>query len=113
MLGFRLRHIGINSADSAEAQKTAAFIADLIHEDAKDGATSIFIGTEFEVLKSKFLGDHGHIAIATNSIDRAIAYFDRKGVKTKPETRSEKNGKLATIYLDITIGGFAVHLIQI
>lgn len=113
MLGFRLRHVGINSDNSTEAQKTAAFVAELFQEDKKDGATSIFIGTEFEVLKSKFLGDHGHIAIGTNSIDRAIAYFDRKGIKTKPETRSEKNGKLATIYLDISIGGFAVHLVQI
>ena len=113
MLGFSLRHVGINSENSTEAQKTAAFVADLFQQEVRDGATSIFVGTDFELLKSKFLGDHGHIAIGTNSIERAVAYFDRKGIKTKPETRSEKNGKLATIYLDISIGGFAVHLIQI
>ena len=113
MLGMRLRHIGINSDNSKVAQKTAAFMADLLQLDTKDGATSIFIGNEFEVLKSKFLGDHGHVAIGTNSVERAVAYFERKGIKTKPETRFEKDGRIATIYLDIDIGGFAVHLVQL
>jgi 2-dehydro-3-deoxyphosphogluconate aldolase/(4S)-4-hydroxy-2-oxoglutarate aldolase len=113
MLGFTLRHIGINSENSNEAQKTAAFVADVLQFEKKEGAASIFIGTEFEVLKSKYLGEHGHIAIATNSVERAIAYFERKGIKTKQETRSEKDGRLSTIYLDVTIGGFAVHLVQV
>jgi 2-dehydro-3-deoxyphosphogluconate aldolase / (4S)-4-hydroxy-2-oxoglutarate aldolase len=113
MLGFKLRHIGINSGTSKEAEQTASVIADMFQLESKDNATSIFVGTEFELLKSKYLGDHGHVAIGTNSIERAVAYFDRKGIKTKPDTRSECEGKLATIYLDITIGGFAVHLVQL
>ena len=113
MLGFKLRHIGINCGNSKEAQATASVIADMFQLEQKDNATSIFVGTEFELLKSKYFGDHGHIAIGTNSIERAIAYFDKKGIKTKPDTRSERDGKLATIYLDITLGGFAVHLVQL
>jgi 2-dehydro-3-deoxyphosphogluconate aldolase / (4S)-4-hydroxy-2-oxoglutarate aldolase len=113
MLGLTLRHIGINSENASEAQKTAALVADVLQLEKKEGATSIFIGTEFEVLKSRYLGQHGHIAIATNSVERAIAYFERKGIKTKPETRSEKDGRVSTIYLEVDIGGFAVHLIQV
>jgi 2-dehydro-3-deoxyphosphogluconate aldolase/(4S)-4-hydroxy-2-oxoglutarate aldolase len=113
MLGFKLRHVGINSDSSKDAQTTASQLAALFQLELMDGTSSIFLGTEFEVLKSKYLGDHGHIAIGTNSIERAIAYFERKGIKTKPDTRSERDGKLATIYLDLNIGGFAVHLIQL
>lgn len=113
MLGLKLQHIGINSPNEGEAKKRATFLADLLQFDTRDTPGSIFIGSEFEILKSKSYAEHGHVAIGTHSIERAIAYLDRKGIRTKPETRSEKNGRLATIYLDIDVGGFAVHLIQL
>ncbi len=72
----------------------------------------MFAGTGFEVMKSKYLGAHGHIAISTNHIQRAIAYLKRQGVNTLPETAKEKDGKLKAIYLDSEISGFAVHLLQ-
>ncbi len=113
MLGFRLQHIGIHGENPQNAQTAAALLADILRFESNDTPGSVFIGGQFEILKSKGLGEHGHIAIGTNSVDRAVDYFLRKGVKTKPETRSEKNGKLATIYLDLDILGFAVHLIQL
>lgn len=113
MLGLRLQHIGINSPDEEEAKNRAMFLADLMQLEVRDTPGSFFLGAEFEVLKSKLYGEHGHFAIATHSIDRAVAYLQRKGIKTKPETRSERDGRIATIYLDIDIGGFAVHLLQL
>ena len=113
MLGFKLQHLGINSADAEAAKKTATFLADILQSETRDTPGSTFIGSDFEILKSNLYAQHGHFAIGTNSIDRAIAYLERKGIKTKPETRSEKDGKLATVYLDVEVGGFAVHLIQI
>jgi 2-dehydro-3-deoxyphosphogluconate aldolase / (4S)-4-hydroxy-2-oxoglutarate aldolase len=112
MLGLRLKHIGINSPNAEVARTTAAFLGDLLQFEQRDTPGSIFLGSEFEILKSPLYGEHGHIAIGTNFIERAIAYLDRKGIRTKPETRFEKDGKFATVYLDVDIGGFAVHLIQ-
>ncbi|HOR42830.1 MAG TPA: keto-hydroxyglutarate-aldolase/keto-deoxy-phosphogluconate aldolase, partial [Atribacterota bacterium] len=66
----------------------------------------------FEIMKKKYLGEHGHIAIATNNINRAIAYLNRKGIATLPETAKESGGKLKAIYLDLNISGFAIHLMQ-
>ena len=78
----------------------------------KDGTSSIFAGTGFEFTKAPGLGSHGHIAISTLNIPRAIAYLKRKGVATKPETAKEKDGKLIAVYLDAEVAGFAIHLLQ-
>ena len=45
-------------------------------------------------MKERYLGEHGHIAIATNSINRAIAYLKRKGISILPDTAKESEGKL-------------------
>lgn len=63
-------------------------------------------------MKKKYLGKHGHIAIATNNIQRAIAYLSRKGINTLKETTKESDGKLKAIYLNLDVSGFAIHLMQ-
>lgn len=113
MLGFDLRHIGINCDHAEAAQKASSVISKLLRVPERDTPGSIFVGTQFELMKTPYLGKHGHIALATNFIDRAIAYLDRNGVRIKPETRSEKDGKLSTVYLDFDLAGFAVHLVQL
>ncbi len=113
MLGFKLQHIGINTPNAEKAGESAALLGDLLQLEKRDTPGSVFLGSEFEILKSKLYAEHGHIAIGTNFIERAIAYFERKGIRTKPETRSEKDGRLATVYLDLEISGFAVHLFQL
>ncbi len=113
MLGFSLRHVGINTPNAEKAKQTAGTLGELLLLEARDTPGSIFLGTEFEILKSKLYAEHGHIAIGTNFIERAIAYFERKGIRLKPETRAEKDGRLSTVYLDLDISGFAVHLFQL
>ena len=63
-------------------------------------------------LLNKYLGEHGHIDMATNDIHRAIAYLKMKGISVLPETIKEKDGKLKLVYLDKEISGFAIHLLQ-
>ncbi|MFH1961323.1 MAG: keto-hydroxyglutarate-aldolase/keto-deoxy-phosphogluconate aldolase, partial [bacterium] len=78
----------------------------------KEGTSSIFAGPGFEIMKSQYLGKHGHIAIATNDIHRAITYLKMKNISALPETAKEKEGKLKAIYLDQEVSGFAIHLLQ-
>ncbi|MBI5474888.1 MAG: bifunctional 4-hydroxy-2-oxoglutarate aldolase/2-dehydro-3-deoxy-phosphogluconate aldolase [Ignavibacteriae bacterium] len=113
MLGFELRHVGINNADASTAMEGASRLASLFGLAVKDGNSSVFVGTQFELLKRMYLGAHGHLAIGTNFVDRAVACLSKSGVGVKPETKVEKDGKIATVYLDIEIGGFAVHLVQL
>ena len=94
MLGFELVHIGINSESKEEADRTVRRFAFLFGLPVKDGR-----------------GTHGHIAIRTNYIDRAINYMSTVlGVEF--EEPIMKGDKINAIYLKEEIGGFAVHLLQ-
>lgn len=112
MLGFELRHIGINCPDETQALANAQQLSNLIRFPIREGTSSVFVGSSFEFTKKQFPGSHGHIAIGTNSIIRAIAFLERRGYRVRPETKSEKNGKLLSVYLEHEIAGFAIHLLQ-
>lgn len=111
MLGFELAHIGINSESREEADKTVNRLAFLFGTPVKVGNSGSFAGTIVEVLNAKGRGTHGHIAIRTNYIVRAINYMSTVlGVEF--EEPIMKGDKINAIYLKEEIGGFAVHLLQ-
>lgn len=111
MLGFELAHIGINSESKEEADKTVNRLAFLFGTPVKVGNSGSFAGTIVEVLNAKGRGTHGHIAIRTNYIVRAINYMSTVlGVEF--EEPIMKGDKINAIYLKEEIGGFAVHLLQ-
>jgi len=112
MLGFELAHLGINEEDNDHALQSANLFLQMFHFPVKEGNSSIFAASSFEVMKNKYLGKHGHIAISTNDIDRAIFYLEAKGISVLPETAKEKEGQLKAIYLNKEISGFAIHLLQ-
>jgi len=112
MLGFELKHVGINTAGADESIGIARELSQLLGAPVKEGNSSNFVGTQFEVLKRQYLGAHGHLAIGTNFIDRAVAHLERRGYRIIEESKTEKNGKLAAVYLEQEIGGFALHLLQ-
>lgn len=113
MLGFELKHIGINETDDASAEKIADTFGDIFGFAKKSGGSSVFAGTGIEVMKSPYLGKNGHIAIGTNFIDRAVYHLEEKGYKV--DTATEKRdpaGNLKAVYLTGEFSGFAVHLVQ-
>jgi len=112
MLGFEFAHLGINEKNKDRALDSANLLSHLFCFPLKEGTTSIFAGPGFEVTKKKYPGEHGHIAIATNDINRAIAYLKKKGISVLPETAKEKDGKLKAVYIAQEVSGFAIHLLQ-
>jgi 2-dehydro-3-deoxyphosphogluconate aldolase/(4S)-4-hydroxy-2-oxoglutarate aldolase len=112
MLGFELAHLGINEEDEDKALNSANLLSHLFYLPIKEGTSSVFAGPAFEVIKNRYLGEHGHIAIATNDIHRAITYLKMKNISILPETAKEKDGKLKAVYLDQEVSGFAIHLLQ-
>ncbi len=112
MLGFELKHVGINCKDEAEADGVAEAFSKLLGFEKKPGNSSIFSGTAVEVMKSQGLGANGHIAIGTNYLDRAINYLESQGYEFDMSTAKYKNDKMTAVYLKGEIGGFAVHLVQ-
>jgi len=112
MLGFEFAHLGINEETKDKALNSVNLLSRLFYFPVKEGASSIFAGSTFAIIKNKYLGKHGHIAIATNDIQRAIVYLKKKDISVLPETAKEKGGKLKAIYIAQEISGFAIHLLQ-
>lgn len=114
MLGLSIRHLGINCANEEEAAKTAKALCAIFGWDYKPGNSSIFAGTAVECMKEPYLGEHGHLAVGTNNIERAIYHLGRQGIEFDESTRkTNAKGKTVAIYLKDTFAGFAVHLVQV
>ena len=113
MLGFELRHVGINCADEAEAERTAQMFSTVFGGEHKPGNSSVFSGTAVECMKTPYLGERGHIAVGTNNVDRAMYHLGLHGITFDESTRkTDAKGKTKAIYLKDSFCGFAVHLVQ-
>ncbi|XOQ44454.1 MAG: 2-dehydro-3-deoxyphosphogluconate aldolase [Clostridium sp.] len=112
-LEFEVAHIGINQDNEEEAKKTAQILYELFGFSCRNTPGSIFVNEQFEIMKTKFLGRLGHIAIRTKDINRAKEYLESKGIAFNEESANrDENGNLMTIYLKEDIAGFAFHLLQ-
>ena len=113
MLDFSVKHVGINAADESEAGSIADGFCELLGLEKKVGNSSVFAGGVIEVMKKKYLGTNGHIAVATTNVDRAVYHLKRKGYAFNEDTASyDGEGRLKVIYLKDEIGGFAIHLVN-
>lgn len=111
-LGFEVAHLGINTGSESAALELSGLLEDAFSFPAKPGNSSVFSSGEIEIMKSRYLGEHGHIAVRTNNVELALAYLETKGYTWKPETAKYKNGHITVAYLEQSFGGFAVHLMQ-
>lgn len=111
-LGFSLAHIGINCSDEHDASKNAEKISEIFRMQPRHLRSAVFAGSAVEAVKSGGLGTHGHIGFYTNSIKRAIAYFDAMDIPLHPDAvKRDKNGEITCVYLKDEVGGFALHVI--
>lgn len=113
MLGFELKHIGINAKDEGEADGVATALNKMFGFEKKVGNSSIFAGTGFEIMKSPYLGTNGHIAVQTNYINRAIYHLEKRGFEFDMDTaKYDAKGNMKAVYFKGEFGGFAIHLVQ-
>lgn len=113
MLGLTLAHVGINCGDAGEAEQTAKALCAIFGFEYKAGNFSDFAGKAVECMKKPGRGAHGHIAIAANSVDRAVYHLGRQGVEFDESSRvTDAKGKTKAIYLKQELSGFAIHLVQ-
>ncbi len=114
MLGLEIGHIGINHENSDEASKTAEMLSCMMGKAIeRESEKGMFVGSQFEIMKSKGPGKCGHIAVYTNSVDRAVYHLSKRGVKFDMESATyNADGTRKFIYLAEEYGGFGVHLLQ-
>ncbi|MFD1670906.1 2-dehydro-3-deoxyphosphogluconate aldolase [Agrilactobacillus yilanensis] len=110
---FELVHIGINQDSPEDAQKLADLLSELFNLEPRHGKKSEFAGTLFECMRSPFLGENGHIAMATADLELAVAELKEKGFTFNMDTAAyDDSNKLKNIYLNGEFGGFAIHIMQ-
>ena len=111
MLNFRIKHVGINSKDEAEAKKTATLLCSIFDFDYNVTELSVFTGSAVEVMKFMGRGSLGHVAIGADNVDRAEYYLRQRGFSFDESTRRvDASGRTTFLYLKDEIGGFAFHL---
>ena len=112
MLGLKFRHVGINPCGTTSGE-AAKVLANAFSFSANETSKSIFSSTALELMNEKGPGTHGHIAIETNSVERAVYHLERRGVKFDYSTATyDDKGVMKFIYIAEEINGFAYHLVQ-
>lgn len=115
MLGFEVVSIGINAPNSEEASRIAGSFAGIFGFKQQEGENAYTAGAAIAVMKQPGRGTNGCLAVAANSVERAVYHLSAQGVAfdySADSTSYDSNGKLKGIYLQDEVGGFAVHLIQ-
>ncbi len=114
MLGLEFVHMGINNDSADAAAKGARLFSDMFGMPVRETSKSFFAGDAFEFMNKKGPGKCGHIAIRTNFVDRAMAYFERMGFEFDPASiqYDDKTGKPKFAYFRDEVCGFAIHLLQ-
>ena len=114
MLGLEFLHMGINTESKEEGEKGAKLFNLMFGMPVKETSKSYFAGDAFEFMMGKGPGKCGHIAIRTNFVDRAMAYFKRMGFEFDESSivNDDKTGKPKFVYFKDEVCGFAIHLLQ-
>ena len=113
MLGFRLEHVGINCAKAEDAEQNAAICRNAFSFDTRELPVSYFAGSGLEFMKEGGRGTNGHIAISTNSVDRAVYHLQQRGIEVDMSTAQyNPDGSMRFVSLQNEIGGFAYHLVK-
>lgn len=111
MLDFQIVHVGINCENEDEAKAISAGFAKMFGWEQKTGNSSVFAGTAVECMKTPFKGKNGHIAVACNSLRRAVYQLNSQGYETE-KSAAEIDADTKAVYLKGEFGGFAVHLVE-
>ena len=111
-LGFEVVHVGVNTESAEESLEICRHLEAAFGFKTQPGSSSNFASPAVEVMKSQYLGSHGHIAVRTNSIPRAIEELRRRGYNVDTSTAKYKGKRMTAIYLQRQFGGFALHLLQ-
>ena len=113
MLGFDLGHVVINCENAEQAEREASRVESIFGFLKTDSGSSFSNADILHFTKSKSYGKNGQVAISTNFIERAVFYLKAAGRQFIEESaRFDDDGKLASIYLDNIISGFAFKLVR-
>lgn len=112
-LGYAFAHMGIHSENTSDCLAVVDTLQEAFGFPVFDIGSSIMATSSFEITKANPQGLCGHIGIETASVARAINDLQSKGFHLDEGTiQYQPDGRLQSVYLDLRLGGFSVHLVQ-
>lgn len=111
-LGFELAHVGLNHKNEQDALNNTNAMDHLFQLGIKNGNSSAFCGKAVEFMKTMYYGEKGHIGFYTNSVMRAKAWFEKRGIPIRENSLRIDGNKMVSFYLQDEVGGFAVHVVK-
>ncbi|MGN0348650.1 MAG: bifunctional 4-hydroxy-2-oxoglutarate aldolase/2-dehydro-3-deoxy-phosphogluconate aldolase [Roseburia sp.] len=113
MLGFTLLHVGINNASKEAATEDSKKLSSLFGAERKEGSDSCFVGSLVEMMHTPGRGAHGHIAVRTNDLKRAMYHLEKRGFAfDEASFRYNEKNEVIFAYIKEEIAGFAIHFTQ-
>ena len=112
MSEFKIKHIGIRTDSGEEAMEIASLLAALFDlPGTRDTEVAVGAGDLFEVMKSSYRGERGHVAMQTDDVEKAMAALREKGIGfDESSIRKNEEGRISFVYLKKEIAGFQFHL---
>lgn len=113
LFNMKVAHVGLNGADEADAAALARQFEDLMGLKTRETSMSYFNGEIVEIMKRNGRGAKGHIGFSVNDCEAALAYYEARGIHAIEESKNyREDGHCWFAYLDLQIGGFAIHLVE-
>lgn len=113
LLRFELGHIGLHADTHNHAEIITKDLCTLMLQNKCIRDDRCFVGSAIEVYDRSIPGSTGYICIDTRDIERAMAYYKRRGVTFDQEQCiKDETGKINIIYLKKEVHGLAIHLHQ-
>ena len=110
---YELAHVGINGKSSEDVLAIAALFAEIFNLQPKEGNSSVFAGKAVEVMKTPYLGTHGHIGMYTEDCEAAVRDLESRGFEVDMSTAKYKpDGTLNAVYLKKEVAGFSLHIVR-
>ena len=109
MHGFRLSHVALRCSGAEQAELTAKKFTELFGFEAGDANGLSFLPGNAEPGN----GIRGHIAVQANSVERAIAYLEKKGIMFNPDSYMfNANGRLQSAFSKEPLGDFMLMIVR-
>lgn len=112
-LNFKLAHIGVNHDDATAAYNSAEIISAAFRFNVRECSSSTFAGNAVECMHNYRFGEKGHIGFSTNSMKRAMAYLEARGIEFDDSSiKRDADGNITCIYFKDQVAGFALHIVK-
>ncbi len=110
---YSFAHVGLHCQDPEGCSAAVEAFQKAFGFPSFDVGSSVIVAGPMELTKAPMRGTAGHIGIACSDVSEAIEDLKAKGFAIDESTlQTMPDGRIQSVYLRDTFGGFACHLLQ-